>query len=48
MLIITDMIDSVSEVSASEHDVSRVNSIQALYKDQRQDSKTPTFLLTIP
>lgn len=46
MLTIPDMIDSISEVSASEHDVSRVNSIQTLYKDQRQDSKTPTFLLT--
>lgn len=46
MLVISDMIDSISEVQASEHDVTRINSIQDLYKDFRQDSKTPTFLLT--
>jgi DNA polymerase I len=46
MLTIDKMIDSVSQVSASAHDVARINSIADLYKDQRQDSKMPTFLLT--
>tara|TARA_R110000850_G_scaffold233967_1_gene358805 strand:- start:9555 stop:10325 length:771 start_codon:yes stop_codon:yes gene_type:complete len=46
MLTINTMIDSVRRVSASEHDVARVNSIDGLYKDQRQTSKTPTFALT--
>jgi DNA polymerase I len=46
MLTIDSMIDAVSEVSAIEHDVARINSIADLYKPQRQDSKMPTFLLT--
>lgn len=46
MLTITDMIDSVREVSAAEHDVARINSIQVLYPTERQDSKAPTFALT--
>lgn len=46
MLTIDSMIDSVSEVSISEHDVARINSIAELYPAQRQDSKMPTFLLT--
>ena len=45
-LTITDMIDSVEEISVQAHDVERINSIQGLYKPQRQESKTPTFLLT--
>ncbi len=47
MLTITDMIDSVQEVSAPEHDVNRINSIASLYKKERQESKTPTFALTL-
>ena len=46
MLTIDKMIDSVSEISASEHDVARINSIKSLYPDERQDSKMPTFALT--
>lgn len=46
MLTIDELIDGVSEVTTSEHDVNRINSIQKLYKPERQDSKTPTFLLT--
>ena len=46
MLTIDRMIDSISEVSASEHDVSRINSIADRYPAQRQDSKMPTFALT--
>lgn len=46
MLTIDSLIDSVSEVSTSAHDVARINSISNLYKPQRSDSKVPTFLLT--
>lgn len=46
MLSIDQMIDSVREASASEHDVARINSIAKLYPPQRQDSKMPTFALT--
>lgn len=45
-LIIPNMIDSVRQVSLSEHDVARINSISDLYGSQRQDSKMPTFALT--
>lgn len=46
MLNIDDEITSIQEVSSSEHNVSRVNSISKLYKNYRQDSKVPTFALT--
>lgn len=46
MLVIDDLIDSVAEVTQSQHDVARINSISDLYKPQRQESKVPTFLLT--
>ena len=46
MLVINDLIDQVSEITQAVHDVSRINSIQKLYKPERQDSKTPTFALT--
>lgn len=46
MLTIDTMIDTVQQVTASEHDVARINSIADLYKSQRQTSKTPTFALT--
>jgi DNA polymerase-1 len=46
MLTIDDLIDSVTEVTSSQHDVARINSIADSYKTQRQESKVPTFLLT--
>tara|TARA_R110000823_G_scaffold12076_4_gene40561 strand:+ start:1420 stop:2169 length:750 start_codon:yes stop_codon:yes gene_type:complete len=46
MLKLETPIDSVSAVSHSAHNVSRVNSIKDLYPTQRQDSKAPTFALT--
>ncbi len=46
MLTIDTLIDSVSEVPDIEHNVSRINSISDLYKNERQDSKMPTFALT--
>lgn len=46
MLKIDDMIDQVQEVSTSQHDVGRINSIGHKYKALRQDSKMPTFALT--
>lgn len=46
MLTTTDMIDAVREITSSEHDVQRINSIADLYPDERQDSKVPTFALT--
>lgn len=46
MLKISQKIDSVEEVSASSHNVTRVNSIKTQYKPQRQESKAPTFALT--
>lgn len=47
VLNITGMIDAVREISASEHDVSRINSIAKTHKQERQESKTPTFALTL-
>lgn len=46
MLVISNPIQSVSQVSPSVHNVQRVNSIKKLYPVQRQDSKAPTFALT--
>jgi DNA polymerase-1 len=46
MLVISEPMTEVSEVTASEHNVKRVNSIKNRYKQQRQDSKAPTFALT--
>lgn len=37
---------AVTEVSVTEHNVARINSIQSTHKKERQESKTPTFLLT--
>lgn len=36
----------IQEISGKEFDVANINSIQYLYKPQRQDSKAPTFALT--
>lgn len=46
MLTINKPIVTVTKVSHSEHNVKRVNSIKSKYKQQRQDSKPPTFALT--
>jgi hypothetical protein len=46
VLRITEPIESVSEVSVSEHNVARINSVQFLYAKDRQESKAPTFALT--
>ena len=46
MLTITDMIDQISEISETRHNVERINSIADEYKPLRQKSKTPTFALT--
>lgn len=46
MLSFAEPVTSASEVSASEHNVARVNSIKKKYKHWRQESKVPTFALT--
>lgn len=46
MLRFDEPIDSVSQVSSSQHNVARVNSIKKLYPHWRQESKVPTFALT--
>lgn len=46
MLKITQPLTNLHEVSRSEHDVKRINSIKKLYPVFRQDSKPPTFALT--
>ena len=46
MLEISQPLDDLREIDAKTHDVSRINSIETLYKSQRQTSKTPTFALT--
>ena len=45
-LNINEILASVQEVSRSEHDVHRINSIEVIYKGERQKSKAPTFALT--
>ena len=39
-------ISSITVVSPSEHTVARINSIELRYKEERQESKAPTFALT--
>ena len=46
MLSITQPIESIEIVSASDHDVARINSISHKYPAERQESKSPTFALT--
>ena len=46
MLTITVPITAVTEVPLMEHDAARINSIDGLYKNERQLSKAPTFALT--
>jgi DNA polymerase-1 len=46
MIKIDGEIESISSVTPSEHNVSRVNSIKKLFPHWRQESKAPTFALT--
>lgn len=46
MHIEIDTIDSLEEISTKEFNVHEINQIKYLYKDIRDRSKTPTFLLT--
>ncbi len=47
-LKISEPISSIEVVSHSEHNVTRINSIDRFYKGDRQLSKAPTFALTRP
>lgn len=46
VLKITEPVLSIELVTNSEHDVARINSIDKLFKKERQLSKSPTFALT--
>jgi DNA polymerase-1 len=46
MLSFAEPVTAASEVSSSEHNVARVNSIKKKYPHWRQESKVPTFALT--
>lgn len=46
VLKITTAIEAVEEVSRTEHNVARINSISKTHKGERQESKAPTFALT--
>lgn len=46
VLKIDQQIDSVSIVTRSEHNVTRINSVKSLYNKERNESKAPTFALT--
>ena len=46
MLTINEPIHFIGEVKPIDHDVARINSIDGLYKNERQLSKAPTFALT--
>lgn len=46
MLSFAEPVTSASEVTPSEHNVFRVNSIKKRYPHWRQESKVPTFALT--
>lgn len=45
-LKINNPIQEIEKVSVSEHNVTRINSIEYRYKEERQESKAPTFALT--
>lgn len=45
-LVISEQITQMTLVSHSEHDVSRINSINSKYPKERSKSKAPTFALT--
>lgn len=46
VLKISNPVTSISVVPKKEHDVTRINSIQFRYKEERYESKAPTFALT--
>ena len=46
MLTIKQPLTQLEEITVSQHDVARINSVAVLYKNYRQDSKSPTFALT--
>ena len=46
MLKIDAPITNIEEIPITEHDVARINSIEVLYKNERQESKAPTFACT--
>lgn len=39
-------IEGISVISRAEHDMLRINSISSIYKEERNESKAPTFALT--
>ena len=45
-LKINVQISAIEIVSVSEHDVARINTISKRYKEERSESKAPTFALT--
>lgn len=47
VLKITGKVQSIQKCSPMEHDVARINSISKKYKSWRQESKAPTFALTL-
>lgn len=46
VLKINTPIEGIKIVENTEHDTFRINSIAKLYKEERQESKAPTFALT--
>ena len=46
VLKINTPVSAIEVVSSSEHDVARVNSVSKRYKEERSESKAPTFALT--
>lgn len=47
VLKINQTISEVTEISVLCHDKERVNSVKTLYSEERQESKMPTFALTL-
>lgn len=45
-LKINEKIDSIESISVAEHNTTRINSVSLRYKEERQESKAPTFALT--
>lgn len=46
VLKITEPITSISKVTGREFNVFQINSIQHRYKEERNESKAPTFAFT--
>lgn len=45
-LKIDEKITSIEAISVSEHNIIRINSVSLRYKEERQESKAPSFALT--